>query len=125
MTDPATADNRYPRAEKLKSKRELDLLFDKGKWKTVGNLRIVTYSKGELSNAKIGVSVSKRNFKKAVHRNRIKRLLREAYRLNKSTFTEAFGTSGISMLFWVSSTMPKNYDEVKEAFLMLCNQKNK
>ncbi len=123
MTDSGTGDTCYPRAEKLKSKRELDLLFDKGKWKTVGNMRIVTYSNAELPQAKIGVSVSKRNFKKAVYRNRIKRLLREAYRLNKSSFTEAFGTSGISMIFWVSSTMPKNYDEVKEAFLKLCQTK--
>lgn len=31
----------------------------------------------------MGVSVSKRYFKKAVHRNRIKRLIREAYRTQK------------------------------------------
>ena len=85
---------KYPRKEKLKQKREIDLLFAKGKWNSCGNLRIISINlekkpqeNFELLNQKIGVSVSKKNFKKAVDRNRIKRLLRESYRLNKDLFT--------------------------------------
>lgn len=41
---------------------------------------------------KAGVGVSARNFKKAVDRNRIKRLLRECYRLNKTSLHETVAT---------------------------------
>ena len=41
--------------------------------------------KQQTINIKAGVSVSKKNFKHSVDRNRIKRLLREAYRLHKHT----------------------------------------
>jgi ribonuclease P protein component len=44
--------------------------------------------------AKVGVSASARNFKKAVDRNRIKRLLREAYRLNKAVLVEHLEKTG-------------------------------
>ena len=33
---------KYPRKEKLKQKREIDLLFAKGKWNFCGNLRIIS-----------------------------------------------------------------------------------
>lgn len=121
---------KYPSKEKLKQKRQIDLLFAKGKWQTCGSLRVITLNlklkpqeNFTLENQKVGVSVSKRNFKKAVDRNRIKRLLREVYRKNKGLFTETFGEESLSMLFWVSKDMPKDFEEVEHQFLALCKGK--
>lgn len=48
---------------------------------------------------KFGVSVSKRNFKTAVMRNRIKRQIREAYRLNKYLLLDKISNLNISLPF--------------------------
>lgn len=50
-----------------------------------------------VSSVQAGVTVSKKHFKKAVHRNRIKRLMREAYRLQKVSFTELVNTRNLSV----------------------------
>lgn len=112
----------FSKTEKLKQKKDLDLLFAKGKWMTCGSLRIISIKiqDAESSPPKVGVSVSKKFFKKAVHRNRIKRLLREAYRLNKSIFIEAFGSNSHNMLFWVSKNIPTHYSEVELFFKEIC-----
>ncbi len=71
--------------ERLKSKKEIELLFSDGKSISKYPIRLV-YRKSSFENdinLRTGVSVSKRNFKKAVDRNFIKRLLRENYRKNK------------------------------------------
>lgn len=120
---------KYSKAEKLKKDTEIALLFEKGKWKTCGNLRIIVLKEKPtvpIEQTKFGVSVSKRYFKKAVHRNRIKRLLREAFRLNKEIFKDAFGEKTFAMLFWVSSEIPAKFQDVEEQFLKLCiSQKGK
>ena len=113
--------NSYSQSEKLKSKTEIESLFRKGKWVTVGSLRMI-YTPSE-STTKVGVSVSKRYFKKAVHRNRAKRLLREAYRLNKASFKERFGENVNAMLFWVSPILPKSLEEVQSFYDKLCKKK--
>jgi len=71
--------------ERLKSKKEIELLFSEGKSISKYPIRLV-YRKSSFENdinLRTGVSVSKRSFKKAVDRNFIKRLLRESYRKNK------------------------------------------
>lgn len=119
---------KYLKAEKLKKKHEITLLFEKGKWKNSGNLRIIILKNHPdlvTDHVKLGVSVSKRYFKKAVHRNRIKRLLRECYRLNKDLFKEYFGEKITAMLFWVSPEMPEKFQEVEAQFIKLCQSQKK
>ena len=56
----------------------------------------------EESALKAGFAVSKRFFKKAVDRNRIKRLIREGYRLQKLPLQQAVENNGASMhLFFI------------------------
>ncbi|AZA81170.1 ribonuclease P protein component [Chryseobacterium lactis] len=119
---------KYSRAEKLKKNIEISLLFEKGKWRTCGNLRIIILKDKPsfpIEEGKFGVSVSKRYFKKAVHRNRVKRLLRECYRLNKDLFKNSFGEKTFAMLFWVSPEMPQKFQDVEAEFIKLCEAQKK
>ncbi len=70
--------------ERLKSRKQIELLFSKGEKFSITPFR-VHYAFNELTNPPLqfGVGVSNKNFKKAVDRNKIKRLVREAYRLQK------------------------------------------
>ncbi|HWZ21047.1 MAG TPA: ribonuclease P protein component [Cytophagaceae bacterium] len=74
----------FNREERLKSKKSIDLLFAKGKGISSNPLRLIYYQEeSERTLPQVLFSVSKRNFKKAVDRNRIKRQMREIYRLNR------------------------------------------
>ena len=76
--------NTLGKHERLKHRKKIDELFSSGRSFAVYPIR--TYWKIEnagTASLKFGVGVSKRYFKKAVDRNRIKRLIREAYRTQK------------------------------------------
>lgn len=118
----------YPKEEKLKKTNEITMLFEKGKWRTCENLRIILLKDKPnfpIESSKFGVSVSKRYFKKAVNRNRVKRLLRECYRLHKALFKESFGEKTIAMLFWISPEMPQKFQDVETQFIKLCQSQKK
>lgn len=74
--------------ERLKRRKIIEQLFNKGKNINVFPFR-VHYMPGNISSpVQAGFTVSSRHFKKAVDRNRIKRLMREAWRLQKNTLQE-------------------------------------
>jgi ribonuclease P protein component len=105
--------------ERLKSRKQIETLFAQGKSFSVFPVR-VTYSfvpADEEPPAQIGVTVSKRYFKKAVDRNRIKRLLREAYRLQKTELAEALRQSGKKgyLFFMYTDKDIASFDIIKTA----------
>ncbi|HOV83894.1 MAG TPA: ribonuclease P protein component [Paludibacteraceae bacterium] len=81
----------FPKSERLHSKIKINRLFTEGKSFIVYPLKIFyNFEPSEEFNVCILISVPKKQFKKAVRRNRIKRLIRETYRLNKGIIFEKF-----------------------------------
>lgn len=85
----------FGRKEKLKSRKQIEELFLNGKSFSMFPLRVTyRFIPSEEANVQVGVTAGKRFFKKAVDRNRIKRLIREAYRLQKNDLAESLKQKG-------------------------------
>lgn len=111
---------KYSKDEKLKSKKIIDLLFSEGKSVSKYPLRLVFVPINFEENVplKMGVSVSKKYFKKAVDRNYFKRVLRECYRLNKHLLTENVNKKYAFMFFYqTKDRLP--YQEIHEKTIKL------
>jgi ribonuclease P protein component len=79
--------------ERLKSRKQIEQLFSEGKNFPLSPFRIYYLVMPRVTNSssplQFGAGVSGKNFKRAVDRNRVKRLTREAYRLQKKQLQEA------------------------------------
>ncbi|HJF91505.1 MAG TPA: ribonuclease P protein component [Mediterranea massiliensis] len=91
--------NRLRKPERLSRKKIIEKLFAGGSRSfSIFPLRVVWLPVEELNvQASLLVSVSKRRFKRAVKRNRVKRQIREAYRLNKQPLLEALAEKDLRL----------------------------
>lgn len=112
---------KFPKKEKLKNKKLIEVLFKEGKSLSSFPLKLI-YLKVESpmdAKFKTGVAVPKKNFKSAVKRNRIKRLVRESYRLNKHlVFNNSEGNFAFLILY-LGKEMPNYLGVEKEMQLIL------
>lgn len=116
---------KFPKEEKLKSRKLISELFDSGKSVKSFPITLVFLPIDHTSEALIqaGFSVSKRKFKHAVDRNRVKRLMREAYRLNKNILLEKHTKKHILMFIYMSNSI-LTFKEIQDAIIKLMQKLN-
>ena len=107
----------YNKTEKLKSRKQIDHLFKNGKSFTAFPIKaLYDWVKDQPTPLKAGVTVSSRRFKKAVDRNRVKRVLREGYRLQKCTLQNLLEEKNVSLaifFIYIGKELPV-FTEVSE-----------
>jgi ribonuclease P protein component len=123
-------DNRhtFKKKERLSKQKEIDLLFEKGASFIAYPLRVVYVERPGVSDveAAVFIGVPKKKIKRAVKRNRIKRLIREAYRLNKQLLLQSLREKGNELLIgflFVGNELPE-WQTVEAAVIKALNTLN-
>ncbi len=116
----------FSKAERLNSKKLMDELFNKGSSFVLYPFRVywMKHEQPVPSKVQVLISVPKKNFPLAVHRNRIKRLMREAYRKNKLPLHDAVNgmEKNIAVAFLFTDRKLPEYKTVEEKIIAVLNQ---
>ncbi len=110
--------HKFPKEEKLKSAKTIEKLFLEGKTYSKFPLKIFFLPNENIASNMAAFAVPKRNFKSAVDRNRVKRQLREAYRLNKSLLDEIHGKKFVMLFLFLGKVSPQ-YEQLEKATIVL------
>jgi ribonuclease P protein component len=110
----------FTKAERLSGKTSIDEVYKKGRTILLYPFKIslLDASKSEVP-VKIIISVPKRSFKRAVDRNKIKRLIREAYRKNKTILYEGLNTRQLFLMIIYTSKTIESYQEIEGSIIIL------
>ena len=115
--------NTLKRNERLKSEKSISELFENGVSLFIYPVRIVYQLRSVPvdSQLKIGFSVSKKSFKRAVDRNLLKRRMREAFRLNKQQLLQACSPEkrGIDVMFLYQGKGIEDYQTICDSMQSL------
>jgi ribonuclease P protein component len=95
----------FRKEERLKKEKHIQELFTKGSSFYLHPFKVLILENKAVALTQVLISVSRRNFKKAVDRNTIKRRVREAYRLNKSLLPAA-SHSCIGFIYTAKKILP-------------------
>ncbi len=118
--------------ERLKSRKSIEQLFSEGKSFAINPYRVYYVASSFTTSylpftIQFGAGVSTKNIKKAVDRNRVKRLIREAYRLQKSGLQKKLGERKIKMnvfIIYTGKALPV-YQEVYSKMSLILDKLDK
>ncbi|NLZ94720.1 MAG: ribonuclease P protein component [Bacteroidales bacterium] len=109
---------KFTKAERVAGAKRVDAIFSSGESFISYPLRIVylQHEQSLLPRCSILVTVPKKRIKKAVHRNRIKRLVRESFRLNKKLVNEIeLCNQSLDIAFIYVKDTVSDYKEIQKA----------
>ena len=75
----------YPRQLRLLTGGDFKQVFSRASLKVSDRHLLILACPNELDHSRIGFVISKKNIRLAVHRNRVRRIIRESFRLNQHT----------------------------------------
>jgi len=109
----------FSKKEKLTGKKKIEGLFKKGSSFYLGDFQVRHLRSDDIGSHQILISVPKRNFKRAVDRNLLKRRIRESYRLNKQLIDNGAESSALFIGFIYLSKEILSFHDI-QAQLIKC-----
>jgi len=119
--------NTFHKNERLCSKKQIDILFKKGRTQTANPVKLIHLGSEAESGKQVRAMfvVPKKKFKHANDRNKLKRRMREAYRLQKEEFYAQIGNCKLNLAFLYYGSKAEEYNVIFKAIAKLLSNLTK